>query len=258
MSKINFLGVWMTPDVGETVSFVIDLDSGDRILVDCGTNLVKSLLDNNIDPTTITHIIITHSHGDHISGLPTYLFYRLMISTGIYGKKVPILKILGTQSTIENIKNFVRIPYGNLADNELLKYDVVDIGSCYAIGNVEFNFFSSVHQPETIGFCTEVNERKIVYSSDTAFSEDIFVKAQGADILIHDVVGTSKYGMLSGGHTLCNQVSPMLNKYQIKKFYPVHRLPIYKDDISVYRSELEEDYSGEVIIPNDGDVINLN
>lgn len=257
MNKITFLGVWMTPDVGETVSFVIDLDTGARVLIDCGTNLVKSLLDNNIDPTTISHIVVTHSHGDHISGLPTYLFYRLMIAPGILGKKVPTLKIVATKSTIDNIKEYIRIPYGNLVDNSLLEYIDVNTECSYKVDDVEFGFFSSEHQPETIGFSTDISKKKIVYSSDTAISEKIIMCAKDADILIHDIVGTSKYGMLSGGHTLCNQISPLLSKYQVKNLYPVHRLPIYKDNVDEYISELQQGYSGKVNVPNDGDVIIL-
>ena len=80
---------------------------------------------------------------------------------------------------------------------------------------------------------------------------------QNADILIHDVVGTSEYSMLSNSHTLCNEISPLLAKYNIKNFYPVHRLSIYKDDIKKYREELERNYQGNIIIPNDGDAIFL-
>lgn len=257
MSKITFLGVWMTPDVGETVSFVMDLDSGERILVDCGTNLVRSLIVNNIDPATITHVLITHSHGDHISGLPTYLFYRLMIATGILGKKVPVLKIIGTQKTLENVKEYVRIPYGNIVDNPALEYINVGIDHPFKVNDIVFNLFFANHQPETIGFYVNINEKKIVYSADTALSENIIAYAKDADILIHDVVGTSKYEMLAGGHTLCNQISSLLNKYQVKNFYPVHRLPIYAEDIDDYLRELIQYYSGKVVVPNDGDVISI-
>lgn len=255
MSRIIFLGVWMTPDVGETVSFVLEND--DRILIDCGTNLVGSLVRNQLDPSDITHIILTHSHGDHLSGLPTYLFYRFLIAPNIMGKLSPPLKIIGTKNTLDAAKEYVRIVYGSLADNPGISYEVVNIDGAYKTERNAFTFFPSKHSPETIGFVTEIKGKKIVYSGDTALCDDVMKHAEHADVLIHDVVGTSKYKPLSSAHTLCSEISPELEKHTIKNFYPVHRLSIYKYGIGEYLSEIKSAFSGNVTIPNDGDVINL-
>lgn len=256
MEKLTFLGVWMTPDVGETVSFVLSNDDR-NILIDCGTNLVRSLISSKIEPTSITDIFVTHSHGDHISGLPTYLFYRLLIAPGIFGKKPSPLQIIGTSDTLDEVKKYIRAAYGNMADNPAITYTSVRANDAISIGNVELSLFQAKHQPETLGFSTTINNKHIVYSADTGLSEDIICKAKNADILIHDVVGTSKYSFLSGAHTICKDISPLLSKYNVKAFYPVHRLSIYSDNIADYYNELASCYEGDIIIPNDGDVVVL-
>ena len=258
MNKLTFLGVWMTPDVGETVSFIVDISKGTHVLIDCGTNLVGSMMRCNIDPMDITHIIVTHSHGDHISGLPTYLFYRFLIAPGILGKEAQKLEIIGSKATIQSVKEYIKVAYGAMVDNPLIKFVEVNISDMYKIDSAEFHFFATKHQPETVGFCTNINEKKVVYSADTGISEEIVSYAKDADILIHDVVGTSKYSMLSGSHTLCNEISPLLNKYHVKNFYPVHRLSVYKDDVDEYISELKTEYDGNLVVPNDGDIISLS
>jgi ribonuclease BN (tRNA processing enzyme) len=247
----------MIPDIGETVSFVIDLDSGERILVDCGVNLVRSLATANIDPTTITHLIITHSHGDHISGLPTYLFYRLMHAKGILKKDGGELKIVSTAVTLDAVKNYVRSAYGKIPENPSLNYVTIGEGDSYQIGNSTFSFFPTKHIPVTIGFSSFICNKKIVYSADTAFSEDVLSNAADADILIHDIAATGEYQMLAGGHTLCNQISGHLEKLKIKTIVPVHRLSIYDENNTEYLSELTEFYSGEVLLPFDGTVIEI-
>lgn len=253
-NKLTFLGVWMTPDVGETVSFVIN----DKTLVDCGTNLVGSLIKNKIDPTNIADIIITHSHGDHVSGLPTYLFYRILIAPNILGKESMPLTIWGTKNTLDAVKEYVRIVYGGLADHPNICYHVVVPKERVLVGqDMEFRFFATKHMPETIGFSTVINGKRIVYSGDTALCDEVMKHATGADVLIHDVVGTTKYKPLSGAHTLCGDISPELEIHNVKEFYPVHRLSIYKDNASDYLTELHSHYSGKIVLPNDGDVIEL-
>lgn len=255
--KITFIGVWMAADVGETVSFVIDCDSGERILVDCGTNLVKGLLDAQIDPSSITHIIVTHTHGDHISGLPSYLFYRLMYAPGIYKKEIKPLEIISSNSSINLLKDYINIPYEILTNHPSISYTCCSTEDDISIGEVTFSFFESNHTPLTYGFSCKNIDKTFVYSADTALDEKIIDLAMNADFLIHDVAATHEYTFLSNGHTLCNQISPLLEKKKIKCLIPVHRLSIYEDNISPYIKELKNDYSGKIIVPTDGTIINI-
>lgn len=258
MNRITFLGVWMTPEIGETVSFVVETHEGERVLVDCGTNVTKALLDAGIAPETITHIIITHTHGDHISGLPTYLFYRLMKVRLLDKKEVQSLTIISTADSLSVIKEYVRLAYGALADDSSLIFQSVNFGDSIQFEGCGVDFFPAKHQPPTIAMSWFLsNGKKLTYSGDTALSDCVLEKAQGADVLIHDVVGTSAYYMLASSHTLCDQLSEQLERYQIKCLLPVHRLTRYKDDISDYLEELESNFSGDVIIPNDGDTFEL-
>lgn len=255
--KITFIGVWMASDVGETVSFVIDCDSGERILVDCGTNLVKGLLDAQIDPSSITHIIVTHTHGDHISGLPSYLFYRLMYAPGVYKKEVKPLEIISSNDSINHLKDYINVPYDILTNHPSITYTCCNTKYDISIGDVTFSFFKSNHTPLTYGFSCTSPCKTFVYSADTALDERIIELAMNADVLIHDVAATHEYSFLSNGHTLCNQISPLLEQKKIKCLIPVHRLSIYKDNISPYIRELKHGYSGEIIVPIDGTVISL-
>ncbi len=255
--KITFLGVWMTPDVGETVSFVLELTTGEKILVDCGTNLVKSLTDAGIDPVSISHIIITHPHGDHISGLPTFLFYKLFYSAGIRGKPLSSIQIISIEDTIQCVKKYIDIPYNNLSSHESINYNVVSVNDVLNIGNCKFRFFETNHKPTTIGFKSEVEEKSIVYSSDTAFCKEILAIADESDYLIHDVAATSKFKMLSGGHTLCDEIGKNLTEFKIGNFIPIHRISYYYNNMEPYVNELKENYGGKITIVNDGDSIAL-
>lgn len=250
--KITFLGVWMASDVGETVSFVIDNNSGERILVDCGTNLVSALKKAKIDPNSITHIIVTHTHGDHISGLPTYLFYRFIYAPGVLGDEVKPLKIICSEEAMKDIQNYISIPYDVLTFHPSLKYTSCNTIDEYFTESMRFKFFETKHTPLTYGFICDNENYSFVYSADTACDERI-IKLASKKTLIHDVAATHEFLPLSKGHTLCDQISPLLEKYKIKKFIPVHRLSIYDDiGINKYIDEIKNHYSGELIIPSDG------
>jgi ribonuclease BN (tRNA processing enzyme) len=47
-----------------------------KLLIDCGSDIRFSLKEQNIDPLSITDVIITHIHGDHVGGLEWLGFFR--------------------------------------------------------------------------------------------------------------------------------------------------------------------------------------
>jgi ribonuclease Z len=53
-------------------SFLVS-DSVIKLLIDCGDSAAKSLLTNKININSLTHILISHNHPDHFSGLPNLI-----------------------------------------------------------------------------------------------------------------------------------------------------------------------------------------
>lgn len=252
----------MVPEDGDTVSFVIELESGKRILVDSGVDTVRNLRRANIDPCSITDMVITHSHGDHIAGLPMYLFYRYKYAA-IVKKVIPSeLRIITTRDAWEAVKAYIDIPYPALSDDpRLIVEKYVEDGSQIELEeNYLLHFFFSNHNPTTFGFkLSEVSTGKsVVYSADSAVCTTVFDMAENTDCLIHDVVADSMFPMFSkAGHSLCKEVGERASQKKVKMLVPVHRLPLYKEIPENYEKEIRDVYSGHLYIPSDGDVIKI-
>jgi ribonuclease Z len=77
--------------------------------------------------------------------------------------------------------------------------------------------------------------RKIVYSGDTKFSENIIKLAQGADLLIHEATLDDDYVERASeeGHSTSSQAAMIAKKAGVKKLLLIHISARYIDDVSI-------------------------
>ncbi len=158
-------------------------DSKNSILVDTGDGISKALLTQNISVNSISHIILSHYHSDHLAGLPSLLTQMI-----IEDRTTPI-KIYTHQDLKKTLNSFLQFSF--IFTNKL-KFDVEIIGydfsskmnitqsfnfsakqnshikNKYEIENAEINFISS-------SFLFSVNNNKVVYTSDIAEYDDLFL-----------------------------------------------------------------------------------
>ena len=67
-------------------AILVNIDS-DNLLFDCGEGTQRQFRYAKLSPAKITHLFITHWHGDHILGIPGLLQTLAMID---YKKKLKI------------------------------------------------------------------------------------------------------------------------------------------------------------------------
>jgi len=79
----------------------------ENILIDCGEGTQRQIRKAKINPCSITRILITHFHGDHVFGLPG-LFQTLALNS--YSKTLHIYGPKGTKKFINKIfKTFIGV-----------------------------------------------------------------------------------------------------------------------------------------------------
>jgi ribonuclease BN (tRNA processing enzyme) len=188
---------------------------GKPYLVDCGYGTVRDLVACGLGYLTIDNVFFTHLHNDHTLDLPAMLSLQWtgnkMAPTdahGPFGTKAMVaaavdffkadvgIRIADEGRTIDPVKQF----HGHdlkATDKpaEAFKNDEVTVSS---IENAHFPERSKAQMPyRSIAFRFDSKDRSIVFTGDTAYTENLVELARGADIYVSEVMDQLTYDQMS-------------------------------------------------------------
>jgi ribonuclease Z len=188
------------------------------LLVDAGGSTYQRLLRAGLDPLRLRAIFLTHSHADHINGLPALLF---------------ALKLAGFAETLTIYGNEPTLALAQrvLAAFELEKYQAdvrwVTVGGGQQVPLESASFrlraAETVHSRPCLALRFEdpASGRAIVYSADTEPCDAVRELARGAAVLIHEATTPEPFA----GHTSPRQAGEVAAAAEVGELVLVHFSP---------------------------------
>ena len=147
-----------------TTSFLLD----DDVLIDAGTGVGDLSL---MEMARVQHVLLTHSHLDHVASLPLMLdaVAAIRLSAG-----VPALQVHALPGTIAALKthifnnviwpDFSAIPS---ADTPLVRFEPIEVGQELKVGGKTVEVLPAVHTVPAVGYAAAAESGYWVFSGDT-------------------------------------------------------------------------------------------
>jgi ribonuclease Z len=244
MSKIIVLGSSNAISDGEHENTHLVIVGQERVvLVDCPSNPNIRLERVGVNFNSVTDLIVTHFHPDHVSGVPTFLMEMWLM-----GRVAP-LQILGLDDTLDRLEKMMRLyewqrwPYFYpVSFTRVAAAELTSMLDC-----PDFRIFSSPvkHLIPTIGLRVEFpNKKSFAYSSDTEPCDQVVRLAADVDMLIHEASGNSI------GHSSAAQAAEIAVRANAARLYLIH-YPNGAYRTSDLIAEARSRFQGEVSLAED-------
>lgn len=225
MGRITLLGVGCgIPDADRDFTSLVWQGEQDGqpspVLIDAGGSPYRNLLKAGIEPITLRALILTHSHCDHIGGLPSLLF-----SMWLAGRRQVPLPIYGLEPTIALAKKIVEAfdleVYA--APIEWHPFAAGDSLDEIAGDGWSLQTAPTIHSRPCVAlrFSEKGTGRALAYSCDTAPSDAVTELARDADILIHEATVANPMD----SHTTPRQAGEIAARANVKELVLVHYSP---------------------------------
>ncbi|MBA3637948.1 MAG: MBL fold metallo-hydrolase [Acidobacteria bacterium] len=169
---------------------------GNRIyLVDCGDGVARQLALAKLPLRDLRAVFITHQHSDHNAGYgPLFLLGwpgGLSEPVDVYGPP-PLVDM--TKQLLEAYRFDIELRMRDEGRPPLARlvrpHEITAGGEVFKDDRVRVTAALNDHPPieHSFAFRFDATDRSIVISGDTRYSENVIKLAQGADVLVHEVV----------------------------------------------------------------------
>lgn len=194
----------------------------DDIMIDCGTGIASLTLD---EMAKIRHIFLTHSHLDHLTGIP------FLVDTLFGVTEEPIL-VHGSATTLaalqQHIFNWVIWPdFAELPSKEqpIMRYEVMECDAFVSVNGIELHSVTMNHVVPTCGYIVKSDGGVFAFSADTT-TTDLFWQLLNKEAKIDLLIVEAAFN--NGELELCRRAKhycPSLLAEDLKKL--AHKCPVH-------------------------------
>jgi len=263
--KVTFLGSGAAvPAAGRTnIALVVESDKHAPLLIECGPTILLQLTKVGIPPDRIRYLFLSHRHGDHTLGVPMFLLYRKL-----YNRGSP-LTILAGRDTLQTARTLTDLVYpGILTLPDHVEWHPLPEGEAGHEELASGLLLTTIPAPHVPGIPSLAlrldfldEGRSLVYSADTGPSSDLVSLAAGCDLLIHEAnfceALMPEVNPASYGHSTARIAGRAAAQAGCRLLALVHIHDAYGGREEVLAKEAATEFSGQVLVPQDGTVLYL-
>jgi len=251
--KLTILGSGTVVPSGSrnSAGYFVELPDA-RIMMDCGAGTVHALARYGLPWEQMTHLFISHFHVDHIGELAS------LLSAFRYGMKTDRsepLTIIGPLG-LDRVMDGLKIAFGSklLEAKFPIRVRMTMPGERVELGSDStLSVAKTPHTQESLAVRIEIRGRALCYTGDTEYSEELAGFFSKADVLVSECsLRETREGVR---HLSVRQAARLAARAEVAKLIVTHFY--FEADGTELKSELEREYSGEVIIGRDGLVVEV-
>lgn len=262
------------PDAHRAGSSIAVVHRGQSYVFDIGAGAVRNAVRARYDfdipalyPTQICCVFLTHMHSDHTldyAELAFQLWWRRsqpLRAFGPAGLRDMTAGAYAMMAADTKLRTSSRQP---VADPEMYRVTVTEISAGIVLqeDGIRIEAFDVNHGTikPAFGYRITTDDKTIVISGDTAYSETLIDKARGADLLFHEVVSDAGLAQYSpewqayhrSAHTSARDVGRLANIVRPKQLVLYHGL-FFGEPESDIVDEVRAVYDGDVVLADDLD-----
>ncbi|PLX66645.1 MAG: hypothetical protein C0602_11280 [Denitrovibrio sp.] len=198
-----------------SASFLLE-SGGKKILLDAGFYVLDRMEKAGVMADEIDAVYISHKHPDHFMGLIHLLF---ALKNNYYTQKDELL-IFGFKGLSGWLDSFRAILGSWMEPDIKISVSEENFGS---LEDIHWQMFDTVHSDESTGVVIERKGKRLAYTGDTEYFDELPENVKGAELLIAECASGNDYGIK--GHMSLNDIKKVVQIASVKKVLLTHIYP---------------------------------
>lgn len=244
------------------------IKTGDEFfMVDAGggNGILRILEDMKVDLKNIHHLFVTHEHTDHILGVVWII--RMVAAAMKKGGYDGEFRIYCHAELMDTLSILCRLTlqekFYKMIGERIFLVPVED-GETVHILDYDVTFFDILStKAKQFGFTTILkNGKKLTFAGDEPLNNDCLIYAEGSDLLLHEAFcrycDREKFKPYEKHHSTVKEACELAERLQIPTLLLWHTEDSHiSERKALYTQEGQEYYHGNLLIPDDGEILSL-